>query len=227
MEPNTGLSLIEGVLCVTKGSETCSPGLWKLLTEGEDWRGAVRLIAINDTLRAQVPGTLEYLKALSRPADPEWIIAELARQAPAFGLAARRPEEWATLFGVYLDEIGTLSEEAIADAFHRWHHNELYPNDPGRHGFMPKPNEINALAKKVVNDNANARFRARQALRHQEKPKPHEPSPEDRARVRAMLAEFKAAPKPMPGFHGKPKMSQHEMAERIRAQASAGIEESI
>lgn len=174
-------------------------------------------MAINPSLRAQLPGTLEALEVLAKPADPQWLLEKLAVEAPGLGLPARSPGEWLAIFTAYLDHCSTLTAEAVTSAFARWHANEMYPDEPGRHGFFPRPNELNHLGAQAMNDNLNAQFRARRAMAYVEKLPPPKQTDEDRAKVREMMAEFRGVkPKTMPADPGRLARSRHEAADRFR-----------
>jgi hypothetical protein len=172
-------------------------------------------MAINPVLRAQLADTLAALEELGKPVDSEWFLKRLIVEGPALGLPARSPGQWLALFTVYLDNCAKLSQEAVTSAFERWHANEMYPAEPGRHGFFPHPNELNFLGQKAMNDNLNAVFRARRALAYTEKLPPPKPTEEDRAKVREMMAEFRGT-KPMPEEPVKLANTRHEAAERLR-----------
>lgn len=184
-EPGTDLALQGGAMSGITLLETCSKGLRKLLTEGDDWRGSVRLIAINPTLREEAQRMLPALEEAMRPGDPAEIMAVLIKHAPEFHITARRPEEWKTLFGNYLDALANLNAAAVEEGFLRWNRGEMYPQEPGRHGFYPRPAEIYHMANTGKTELANAVFRARRVRDAVANLKP-ERTPEEKA---ADLAE--------------------------------------
>jgi hypothetical protein len=59
------------------------------------------------------------------------IMEVLVRHATVFGITAKSSEEWASLFGVYIETLWDLPPAAIEEAFARWNRGELYPKTPG------------------------------------------------------------------------------------------------
>jgi hypothetical protein len=189
------LELTGGALNIRTASELCSKGLWKLLAvskEDEDRGsrdGAIRIIAINPTLREECGRILPQLQARHAPAGPEGLMKVLVENAPAFGIAAKSAKEWGALFQSYLAALEPLSVEALEDAFLRWNRGEMYPKEPGRHAFYPRAAELFHLAQKSRLELGTAIWRARKALEHVDRlPKP-EPTPEERAARRQALID--------------------------------------
>lgn len=154
--------------------------------------------------------------------------AELAKQAQTFHIPDRTSEQWADVLGVYLDALQPLSSEMLDEAFVRWNRSELYPREPGRHAFFPKPAELFALAERSRLEIGKALYRARRAMEHVEKLPPPTPSPEERGARRQQLIDAGflnpdgsvnlAPPKTMP-TETRTRESHAAMAERIRARA--------
>lgn len=190
------LELTGGAINIRTASELCSKGLWKLLSATKDdeqdrtsSEGAIRIIAINPTLRDECGRILPQLQARHAPAGPEGLMAILISNAPAFGIGSKAPEEWATLFGSYLVALEPLSAEALEDAFLRWNRGEMYPKEPGRHAFYPRAAELFHLAQKSRLELGTAIWRARKALEYVDRlPKP-QPTPEERAARRQALID--------------------------------------
>lgn len=145
---------------------TCSAALWRSLTSGIDGGQAIRLVAKTPALReeAQRVASSLWAKTQEPPAPAERFVAELIRHALALGVSDRSQAEWADLFSIYQKALGHFSMAAIESAFDRWHKRELYPNDPGRHGFFPKPAELYELAQRYMNEIGMAAYRARKAI---------------------------------------------------------------
>ena len=159
-------------------------GAVKLLTEGDDGHAAVRLIAINRTLRDEVERVAPVLAERSRAAAPEELMKRLVENAAPLGVPNRAPEEWATIFGVYLDALAVLPAEAIDEAFARWNRAELYPKEPGRHAFYPKPAELFTLAQPTHLRLRQAAWRAQRALEYVDRLPPQALTPEQVAQRR-------------------------------------------
>jgi hypothetical protein len=210
-----------------EGFSRWSEGLRSLLLGSGDAKGAARIIAINPTLRAQAEAQLPWLERALEPAEPEQILLLLARHAPALGLKDMSEESWGLLFEPYLEALGDLPLTALEEAFIRWNKGELYPKEPGRHAFFPRPAEIRKLAEPARNELGKAANRIKLAIKHVENaPKP-EPSAEEKAAVRAqmqaegflvdgkfVLPKKDAGPRPAPTGE-----TPQQMAARLRAEA--------
>ena len=219
-------ALIEQPTSIPPGSKPWSTGLGKLLTAGEDGRSAVRLIAINKTLRAECERILPVIERAKEPAEPEDILGILVRHAPAYGVHAKGPEEWAALFGSYLDALDGLSAYAVEDAFLRWNRGEGH-KDLAMSGFYPKPPQLVQLAQAARQELYSAAYRGRKALEYVDRPAAAQIPSEDRARMAAemraladrMRREVPTAP--------APSMSRQQVAESLRSAAPADVGDVI
>ena len=211
-------------------SEICSKGLWRLLTDtGIERAEAVRLIGLNPKLRGELEHILPILEAKAAPLTPEVLAERLARQWVTFSVPDRSAAEWAAMVAPYLDALAPLSADMIDDAFIRWNRSELYPDQPGRHAFFPKPAEIYALAERSRLELAGAAFRAREAAKRIDQKAVAAPTVVDRARNRQALIDAGMMTEDgrviLPEVKGVPPASRptgetpHQMAERLRAAA--------
>jgi hypothetical protein len=220
IETTPALPLIGGALKMTRGSQTCSPAVWMLLTEGDDWKQAVRRIATTPAYRDQIEAALPAIERLASPSDPEALLVLLIEKAPTYGVRSRSAGEWGAVWSDYLLTLAQLPLEAVEDAFLRWNRCELYPDAPGRQSVYPKPSELYTLAQHSVRDLGNAKFRAKQALAWVERLPPPAPSAEEQAEVKRGMAELAAqlGGKPNPLTDNlRPVGSQHQAAERLRS----------
>jgi len=80
-------------------SQLCTPGLWRLLNDGDDWTSVARIIALNATLRTELRTVAPALAQRAAPADQLDLMARLIEMAPTFGISNRSDGEWAALFG--------------------------------------------------------------------------------------------------------------------------------
>lgn len=201
-----------------------TPGLWKLLTDASsDGGSAARLISLNPTLRAEVEEKAGLIMDRSAPADPKMLALVLRQHARILAVPDQSDESWADMFGVYLDMLGPLPIESVSRAFERWHRGELYPKDPGRHAFFPKPAEVYSLAEPLMLELKMAAYRARKALEHVEAHRPREKTPEDAETIRQMLSEFRGSAKAMPGDPRRPLESPQQVAQRLREAADIPV----
>lgn len=194
----------------------CSPGLKRLLTEGEDAGGACRLITLNPKLRAECQEILPALQGAKAPAAEAEVLEILVRNAPTYGITAPGVGGWMVFFGAYLDALEGLPAYAIEDAFLRWNRGEGHANLQMA-SFYPKPGQLFTLAQKGKAELWLAAYRAEKALAYaEEKAKP---PPEVRKEVGSklgdLLAELKGARRMPDPF--RPTLSPQQMAEKIRA----------
>lgn len=193
------LALTGGATSTTSASAPCSPGLWKLLTEGEDGGSAIRIIALNPTLRAECERVTGSIVALAsrmpdEDAQAQALMAVLVRHAPGFGVQAKGADEWAAIFDGYLETLWDMPAMAIEEAFSRWKRNELYPKDIGRHAFYPKANELFALAGPFWHKLRTAAWRSKRALEKIEAEAP-KMTADERAANSAKIRELMTQPR--------------------------------
>lgn len=213
-------ALIEQPTSIPPGSKPCSPGAWKLLTGGEDGRSAVRLLAINPTLRKEVERALPVIERAKEPAEPEDILGILVRHAPAYGVHAKGPEEWAALFGSYLDALDGLSAYAVEDAFLRWNRGEGH-KDLAMSGFYPKPPQLVQLAQAARQELYSACYRGRKALEYDDRPAGVQIPPEDRARMAEEMRALAASMRREVPVATRPASTPQQAAQRARDAAHA------
>lgn len=205
------------------------------------------MIAINKTLRAECERLLPMIERAKEPACEEDILSILVRHAPHYGVQAKSGEEWAALFGAYLDALRGLSAYAIEDGFVRWNRGEGHA-DLRMAGFYPKSGQLFILATAGRNELATAAYRAKRAMEYVEEKLPRQMTEEERrantAAIQRLMAEpaKKLPPQPpgvslkdwaaqcresgnvestIPRTYQGPKLSPQQMAERIRASVGA------
>lgn len=202
----------------TTFAEMLPPGLWRLLHEGDNYREAVRLIAINPTLAAQLSSARSAIEAAAAPADPVGLMRLLIEEGSQYGLRDRSEGEYAALYGSYLDSLAPVPLACVKDAFVLWGRAKLYPTEPKRHAYMPTSGELYILAERSWEPLRKAAYRAKAAAEFKEAlPKPP-PTASEIAEVRRMLAEFNGGLRQMPE-EGRPHSTKHEVAERLRRAA--------
>jgi hypothetical protein len=215
--------LIEAPTNITPGFKPWSPGLGRLLTDGDDGRSAVRLIAINATLRAEAERLLPQLEAAKAPATEEELLEILVRHAPQYGITAKMAGEWGAFFGAYLDALHGLSPYAVEEAFVRWNRGES-PAGQAWKDFYPRSAQLVLLAQEARAEIACAAYRAKRAMEYVEKQTPRQISDEERRKVAEDFKKLAAmtAPRRMPVAPPPPRWTQAEAAARIlRAAATS------
>lgn len=146
---------------------------------------AVRHLATSPGFRAEVEVLLPELRAAVAPIEHNDLLMKLMIAAPTYQIPDRPPAQWAALFAPYLAALEGLSAEMVDDAFLRWSRGEMYPQQPGRHAFYPKPAELHHLAQKSRLELHKALTRARKALDYVERLPPQTLTPEQVAQRRA------------------------------------------
>lgn len=242
----TQQALIEVPINIPPGSKPWSQGLGRLLTEGDDGRSAIRLIAVNRTLRAEAERMLPVIIRCAQPAEPEEIMAILVREAPHYGVVAKGAREWAALFSSYIAALDGLPAAAIEDAFVRWNRGEGM-RDVGMAGWYPKAPQIYMLAEEHKRELIMASYRAKKALEWVEKKAPVQTDEEraaNSAAIRAMMAKPAQRLPPQPpgvtlaewarhcrennlmqdgapeSIYPSPRLSPQEVAANLRASAA-------
>ena len=184
------MTLDLGPTAPTTGFPACRDSLRKLLTDASN-PGAVRLIAINPTLRAETEELLPVLHERSAP-DRDGLLHLLIAKVETYPGPTRAYSGWAITFGAYLDKLADLPVAAVVDAFDRWARKELH-KDPARHEFYPKPDELVVLAAPLTLELKTALYRARKALEQVAATGPRDSTPESRAEVARMAQEAAVA----------------------------------
>ena len=194
-----------------------------MLTNPKDDGSGIRLIALRPVLREEAERILPVLNQRLQKSDKAEMVKVLTRHALIFGIGDRQPEEWRTLFEVYHDILQQFSLPILEEAFRRWNKCELYPKDPGRHAFFPKPAELFSLGEAYATEIRTAAWRAKKALEWAEAKAPVVISDEERALVKAGLQELARS---LPAKAGmpmtpRPPRSPQEVAQRLREAAGA------
>lgn len=201
-----------------------------LLQDDEDGRsdsraGAIRLIAINPTLRAEAERLLPRLEAAKAPASRDEIIAVVMREMPAWGVSPKHAAEWGVTYASYADALEGLSLYAIEEGVARWNRGEGH-KDLSMGGFPPRPAQLYLLANEGKRELYMAAYRAKLALEYVERQAPRQVPAEETAKVaedfRALASTLRGRAMPEAP---RPKFSQHELAEQLRrtdAQARQG-----
>lgn len=207
------------------GCKPWSTGLGKLLlAEDEDGRsdarrGAIRIISINPTLRAEAERLLPVLETAKQPATREEIISVMVREMPAWGVSTRHAGEFGVTYASYADALEGMPLYAIEDGVVRWNRAEGH-KDLSMGGFPPRPAQLYALAGEARRELFMAAYRARLATEYVEAHVPRQVPPEEAEKV---AADFKALAatlrgRPMPEAP-RPRQTQHALAEQLRAAA--------
>lgn len=246
------------------GQTPWSPGLGKLLLAGADdgnfktpgaedrayasMRGAIRLISINPTLRAECERLLPMLESAKTPATREEIIAIMLREMPAWGVSPKHAGEWGVTYASYADALDGLPVYAVEEGVVRWNRAEGH-KDLSMGGFPPRPAQLFALANEGKRELYMAAYRAKLAMEYVERQAPPPKSEAELAANAAAIREMMAKPQrrlppqppgvtmmawaqhcrdndlfeegpPVP-LTSIPRRSPHEAAEEIRAHAQA------
>lgn len=224
------LALISPQSVMQAGSGLLSPGLKKLLVEGEDSGGACRLIALNRTLRAECERVLPVLEEAKTPALDAQVLEIVARRMVAYGITTNAAYQHGVTWESYLAGLRGMPAYAIEDAFDRWDRGEGTNGNLAFAGLPPKPPQIAILAQAGKTEIWTAAYRARKALDHVEKAAQHF-TPEQRAAERQKMIDAgylnpDGSPNLTPSLKGmpeapRPRHSPQELAAALRATDAA------
>jgi hypothetical protein len=197
-----------------------------LETESKDGQAAIRLIAINPSLRRQAEELLPAMERAKQGAARHEIREILIRMAPIYAIEDRTENEWDYLLEAYLGALDGFSVYQIEDAFRRWNRGEDM-KDPAMGQFYPKPAQLVALANKAKSEVWTASYRARKALEHIEAQPPKVPA-EERAQVadgfKALAESFRLKQVP---DDLRPRLSPQEVAARLRGEGTSIAEDIV
>ena len=175
--PDQQLALMNDSQSVAPASNGCSPELWRLLTAKESTREIAPKIAADPALVAEAREVAAALGVRQTPAGRAVVCAMLMPLVSIYGLPERSEIEWTAFWLLYGEALHVLPREALAEAI-------VLHNREGK--YFPKPGELFKLATPMAERIRVAAWRVKQALEHH--PKVGRISPEERAKVRAMMA---------------------------------------
>lgn len=198
-------------------SELCSAALWRRLTDDADgWSDAVRQIARTPALQREIAEVGLEVQARAAKAEAFDILAELIKLAPIYGISERSDDEWALLFGAYIEALESLPIEAIRQGITEW-------NREGE--FFPKPGQIFQRAEPFARKLWKASYRAKKAIAFVETNPPPKTDAERAADRQKLIDEgimtpdgriaplqFRKVETP-----ARPKETPDQMADRLRA----------
>jgi hypothetical protein len=197
--PATQAELISQPTELQPGFKPWSKGLGSLLLQDDaDGRsdaraGAIRLIAINPTLRAEAERLLPRLEEAKAPASRDEVISVIMREMPAWGVSQKHAGEFGVTYASYADALEGLSLYAIEEGVARWNKAEGH-EDLKMGGFPPRPAQLFALANEGKLELYMAAYRAKLALEYVERQAPLPKSAEEQAANAAKIKEMMAAP---------------------------------
>ena len=179
----------------TKTIELLSPGLRLLLTTGDN-ETAVSELASNGRALQEAGDVLAALERdAQRPAGPTGVRRVVERRFVLYPQPQRAPEEWVHWWNAYYDVLADIPEGTLEASMIAWAKTAAE--------FLPKPGQILELTADNAGKDALACFRIRAAQRQREwadkpdlyipgTPDRPEVTPEERAKVKAMLNDFRA-----------------------------------
>lgn len=193
-------------------------------------KDAIRRIATSPALIAEAKAVTQQLDDRQVAMGRTAVLERMIRLAPIFGFTNRKPGEWAELFTAYMDSLETLPAEALELAIVDWNRAKLYPNDPKRCAFFPKPAELFKLAEPYSIKMRLAAWRAGQAIDWREKNPPPRTAAERKAdREEAIRLGYmnpdgsmNLRPKGIPpAARPQPGVTPQMLADRVRALAES------
>jgi len=203
--PNQKLDLIPAPGGAMSARGECSKGLFARLSSDGKTDDVVRELACDPVMRADAIAARSALERRQRPCGAEGVAILIMPLVGVYGLADRNEEQWASFWKTYIDVLGELPFDALEAAVKAY----------AREGeYFPKPAQLYKLAEPIAIKIRVAAWRAKRIAEYKP-PIARQISDEDRQKVRAMLAEFKLTPPPVPATRETPQ----QMAERLRKMA--------
>lgn len=216
--PNLPLPLSE----TPEQSKTCSKALWALLTTTAEVEETTRRISSSPALLDETREMANVLAGQLVGAGAETVAAVIAKTMAHFGVRDLPAQQQRSVLAPYIETLAEVPKVCLLQALRAWHRCELYPDEPGRHAFMPRASEIYALAKPRTEKLRKAAYRAKRVIEYQPKAPRPPPSAEEKAKVQAMLAEFRSGGKNPLADPPNPSVSRQAMADRLRRAAEDG-----
>ena len=208
-------------------SALASKPTWPTLSEELRWRLAstttdhARQIGHSPALRAELETALPAMKTFAmRKAGKDGVESVIGRRFVLFPQPERRPEEWAAWWADYQAVLADLPMEALETAM------VSYVAGPDA-DFLPKPGRLRELAQTVPTKSAMLCHRAGIALSYRDEPprtwaepEPSGPTEADKAAIKRMAAEVRAALTKPPAFGGyewrQAKTDEHGLTAEMR-----------
>lgn len=176
----------------TPTTPALSPQLERLLNSEQSDEFAAGQIAGREELRGELIANLPVLKSAAlAPAGVAGVMQTVGKRFAIYRQPERSEEEWAAFWSDYVDAVGHLSVAALEAGMQAW------VNDPSSE-FLPKPGKLRELAETTPNRAAKHYTRAQKVAQICRQPigpngyERPEPTEEERAKVRSMLASFQA-----------------------------------
>jgi len=203
------LPLSGGKLNVSTISELCETPVWRLLNdEGLNAREAAAEIVRSPRLRASLDQIADSVRSMAAKAGDTGVFRALQPLLIMYGRPKKADAEMATWYGLYYDALGKLPMEAITYAVSE------YIRTSQIHA-VPAPGPLSKLAAPVAEKIWRAAYRVKFASEMSAVRARPEPTPEEKAAVRAMVADFVNGPRPDPA-DARPRETPQEMAARLR-----------
>lgn len=145
-------------LPATKASETCTPALWRRLTDASvSWSDAIADLASDIELVPELRAACVALQRCAEPCGPQAVVETLAPLLALYGVPRKSEAEADAFWGFYLDTLGNLPAEALRSGVAE------YVAD-AKSEFFPKPGPLKAICERHAVPLRMAANRAQKAL---------------------------------------------------------------
>jgi hypothetical protein len=198
--------------------------LRRLLECGLPTEDVAERIGSNPVLRAEAERHLPALREYAVRVSGEYGVKKvIGRRFALYPQPDRSEVEWAAWWDDYISALQDVPLESLEGAM------EAYIREPGSE-FLPRPGKLRELAFLAQTKGAAMYQRAKAAVEYRPKRQDHTfKSPEDKARVKAMLADYlgkvgKPPPPPAPRpTHGP--IGESGLTAEMRAHIAKGVGE--
>lgn len=154
----TDLTTNNGNQLAKTASATCTPGLWRRLTDASvSWADAIDALRRDGSILGELSVAADQLQRHVEPCGPGVVVETLAPLLALYGVPRKSGAEAEAFWGFYMDALGTLPAEALRAGVAE------YVADPKSEWF-PRPGPLKAICERHAVPLRMAANRAQRAL---------------------------------------------------------------
>lgn len=158
----TEITTTAGNQLAKTASATCTPGLWRRLTDASvSWSDAIDALKRDSSVRGELSLVADELQRHAEPCGPVVVVDTLAPLLALYGVPRKSGAEAEAFWGFYMDTLGSLPAEALRAGVAE------YVADP-KSEFFPKPGPLKSICERHAVPLRMAANRAQRALAFRE-----------------------------------------------------------